>query len=52
MVLAAIYLITTILTQALSNNATAVILAPIALSVAASMGVDARPFLVAVTFAA
>lgn len=52
MVLAAIYLITTILTQALSNNATAVVMAPIALSVAASMGVDARPFLVAVTFAA
>jgi di/tricarboxylate transporter len=52
MVLAAMYLMTTILTQALSNNATAVVLAPIALSVAASMGVDARPFLVAVTVAA
>jgi len=51
-VLAALYLITTLLTEALSNNATAVILAPIALSLAASMGVDARPFLIAITFAA
>ncbi len=52
MVLAALYLTTALLTEALSNNATAVILAPIALSMAASLGVDARPFLVAVTFAA
>lgn len=51
-VLAAIYLITAVMTEALSNKATAVILAPIALSVAASMGVDPRPFLVAITFAA
>ena len=51
-VLAALYLLTAVLTEALSNNATAVILAPIALSAAAAMGVDARPFLVAVTFAA
>lgn len=51
-VLAALYLITAVLTEALSNNATAIILAPIALSAASVMGVDARPFLVAVTFAA
>jgi di/tricarboxylate transporter len=51
-VLAALYLTTAVMTEALSNNATAVILAPIALSLAAAMGVDARPFLVAVTFAA
>ena len=50
--LAAFYLITAVMTEALSNNATAVILAPIAISMAASMGVDARPFLIAVTFAA
>ena len=43
---------TAVLTEALSNNATAIILAPIALSAASVMGVDARPFLVAVTFAA
>ncbi len=51
-VLAALYLTTAVMTEALSNNATAVILAPIALSLAAAMGVDGRPFLVAVTFAA
>jgi di/tricarboxylate transporter len=36
----------------MSNNAAAVLLAPIALSLAAAMGVNARPFLVAITFAA
>ena len=34
-----------------SNNATAIIVAPVAISLAASLGVDARPFLVAVAFA-
>jgi di/tricarboxylate transporter len=52
MVLAALYLFTAILTELMSNNAAAVILAPIALSLAASMNVDPRPFLVAITFAA
>jgi di/tricarboxylate transporter len=52
MVLAALYLLTAILTELMSNNAAAVILAPIALSLAASMNVNSRPFLVAITFAA
>ncbi len=52
MVLAALYLFTAILTELMSNNAAAVILAPIALSLAASMNVDPRPLLVAITFAA
>jgi di/tricarboxylate transporter len=51
-VLAALYLITALLTETMSNNATAVILAPIAIAVAASIGVDPRPLLVAITFAA
>ncbi|KHE91017.1 MAG: SLC13 family permease [Candidatus Scalindua rubra] len=51
-VLAIIYLITAILTEAMSNNAAAIILVPIGMSVAATMNVDARPFLVAITFAA
>ncbi|WP_221030268.1 SLC13 family permease [Actomonas aquatica] len=50
--LGAIYLTTMVLTEILSNNAIAALMAPIALRVAAEMGVDARPFIVAVTFAA
>ena len=51
-VLAILYLITAVLTELMSNNAAAVIIAPIGLSIAASMDVDPRPFLVAITFAA
>ncbi len=51
-VLAAIYLMTSIMTDTMSNAAAAVLLAPIAISTAEQIGVDPRPFLMAITFAA
>ena len=47
-----IYLITMILTEVSSNTATAIIMAPIVMAVTNQMGIDARPFIFAVCFAA
>jgi di/tricarboxylate transporter len=52
LVLGTVYLVTTVLTEILSNNAIAALMIPIVLGVAAELGVDARPFIVVVTFAA
>jgi di/tricarboxylate transporter len=50
-VVAALYLLTSIMTEIMSNNAAAALLAPIALKVSQSMDVSAMPLLLAVAFA-
>lgn len=49
---AAFYLLTTVLTESMSNNATAVLLTPIAIVTGNAMGIDPRPLILAVAFAA
>lgn len=48
--LSLMYLVATLLTELISNNAVAVLLTPIAFEIGATMGVDARPFCIAVMF--
>jgi len=50
--LALVYALTSILTELVTNNAVAVLLAPIAAGVASQLGLDPRPFVVAVMFGA
>lgn len=51
-VLLAVYLITTIFTEIITNNAAAALVFPIALSAAQQLGVDPKPLFVAVAVAA
>lgn len=51
-VLAAFYLLTTSLTAVISNNAAALVVTPVAVASAESLGVSALPLVVAVMFAA
>ena len=47
-----IYLVTMILTEMVSNAATAIIMTPIAISIAMQIGLDPKPFIFSVCFAA
>lgn len=48
----AVYLLTSILTELVSNNAVAVVVTPIAIGLAGALGIDPRPLVVAVMVAA
>ena len=50
--LAGLYLMTTLLTEVISNNAAAVLFSTLAISLAQALQVDPRPFLIAITIAA
>ena len=51
-IVSVLYIVTSLLTESMSNNASAVLLAPIAIAASVAMEVDARPFLMAIAFAA
>ncbi len=51
-ILAAVLFLTSISTQVLSNNATAILIMPIAIATATGLGVDPKPFIMAVCFGA
>lgn len=51
-ILSLLYLLALALTEIASNNAVGVLLTPIAIGIAQQLGVDPRPFIVAVMFAA
>jgi di/tricarboxylate transporter len=52
LLLAIIFILTSTITEVLSNNATVVLMMPIALGLASELGLDPRPFAIAITIAA
>ncbi|WP_311136204.1 MULTISPECIES: SLC13 family permease, partial [Pseudooceanicola] len=52
LVIWSVYLLTSVLTELVSNNAVAVVMTPIAVGLAGAMGIDARPLVIAVMIAA
>lgn len=50
--LSVLYLATSLITETITNNAAAIVLTPVAIAMGESLGVEARPFVFAVCFAA
>lgn len=48
----AVYVLTSLLTEMISNNAVAVLIGPLVIALAEQLGLDPRPFIMAVMFAA
>lgn len=51
-ILSILYLLTVLITEIISNGATALLLTPLVIQIAKQMGLDARPFIIAVMFGA
>ena len=49
-ILGVVYLLSSVMTELISNNAVAALITPIVIGIAANIGMDARPFIVAVMF--
>jgi di/tricarboxylate transporter len=52
LILAAIYLLASALTETVTNNAVAVVLTPIGIQLASQLGIDPRPIIVTIMFGA
>ncbi len=52
LILAGVYVLTSILTEMVTNNAVAVVVTPVAIALAVSLGLDPKPFVVTVMAAA
>ncbi|MFT6849280.1 MAG: di/tricarboxylate transporter [Sphingobacteriales bacterium] len=51
-IVALLYLVTVLTTEIMSNNASAILLAPIAMTISTQLGYDPKPFLLTIMFAA